>query len=88
MLRLTNLAETDTEVRIKVEGEVVVEWSELLETECLRYLTPGRRLVLDFEDVTLVDCATVKMLVRLQQRNLELINCSASIQDCIRECGQ
>lgn len=87
MLRLTNIAENDTSVTLKVEGEVVSDWSSLLETECLRCLATGRELVLDFSGVTLIDCRGVETLKRLQARNVKLINCPALIEDHIRSGG-
>ena len=55
MLRLTRTTRLPHEVVLVLEGQIVAEWVELLEAECLELLGTDRKLFLDLADVSFLD---------------------------------
>ncbi|MBI3049298.1 MAG: STAS domain-containing protein [Acidobacteria bacterium] len=83
MFRLTVVAEGDTSVTLKVEGQVVTDSASLLEAECRRHLARGRTVVLDFSGVTLIDSRGAAAVRGFKSPKLELINCWPLIEEQI-----
>jgi anti-anti-sigma regulatory factor len=85
MLRLTRTARLPHEVILVVEGQIVAEWVELLEAECLELLGTDRKLFLDLADVSYLDRRAVRLLRELAERSVTLINCPPLVDELVRE---
>ena len=69
---------------LKLEGRLAGEWVELLEGECLQCLKEKRKVRLDFSDVTFVNEKGLKMLGRLAEENIEIIDHSGLIKNSLK----
>ncbi len=88
MLRITKVDESPTLVTMKLEGKIASDWVSLLERECLGVLQEKRKVGLDLSDVTFVDGSGVEMLGRMAAEGINVINCSAPIEDLLRGGNQ
>jgi len=79
VLRITQVISTASLVTLKVEGRIAAEWVEVLERECLRWLETGRRVDLDFAEVSTIDHAGVAMLGRFPARLVKIVNAAPFI---------
>lgn len=84
MIRIT----TQDGATVSVAGNLVGEWSALLEGECLRRLESEMELSLDLSEVKLVDEAGVESLQRLKERGVRLTRCPRVINELIGGCGR
>ncbi len=85
MLRLTEVVRDGSGVTVKVEGEIVSEWSAVLEDECVRRAAASPHVILDFSGVTLIDGRAIDVLRRLRGLNITLNNCSRVIEELLGE---
>jgi anti-anti-sigma regulatory factor len=85
MLRLTRTNRLPHEVVLVLEGQIVAEWVELLEAECLELLGTERQLLLDLANVSYVDRRAVRLLRMLAGRSVTLINCPPLVDELVRE---
>ena len=88
MLRITKVADSPSQITLKLEGKIVSDWVALLECECLTALQGQRRVLLDFAAVTFMSSHGVWMLKRLASEDLLLVNCSAFIEDLLQVAGK
>jgi hypothetical protein len=75
VLRITKVAESPSEVTLKLEGRIVSDWVDLVERECVTWLRERPKVRLDFAEVTFVEPSGVEMLQRLAANHVQLINC-------------
>ena len=85
MLRLTRTTRLPHEVVLRVEGQMVAEWVGLLEGECLEILGSDRKVLLDLADVSFLDHRAARMLRRMAQGQVSLINCSPLVEELLAE---
>jgi anti-anti-sigma regulatory factor len=85
MLRLTRTTRLPQEVVLVLEGQIVAEWVELLEAECLELLGTDRELLLDLANVSYLDRRAVRLLQKLAARSVTLINCPPLVDELVRE---
>lgn len=85
MLRLTRTTRLPHEVVLKAEGQIVAEWVELLEEECLKLLASDLQVLLDLADVSYLDRRAVRLLRELAAGPLEIINCPPLVDELLRE---
>jgi hypothetical protein len=85
MLRLTRTTRLPHEVVLVLDGQIVAEWVELLEDECLELLTSEQKLSLDLANVTYVDRRGARLLRRMASRAVPLINCPPLVDELIKE---
>ena len=85
MLRVTTTDERSTTVKLKVEGRIAAEWTDVLERECRVRLQQRRSVLLDLSGVTFVDRSGVELLKSFSREDIEIINCSAFIEDLLTE---
>ncbi len=88
MLRITKVAETQSQVTLKLEGRIVSDWVSVLERECLMFLQEKQKVLLDFSGVTFIDGRGVEMLKRITSENLQILNCSALLEDLVQGGGE
>lgn len=84
VLRITKVAESPSQVTLKLEGRIVSDWVALLERECLTVLQGQRRVFLDCSAVTFISQRGVRMLKRLASEGLHMINASAFLEDLLQ----
>ena len=85
MLRLTRTVRLPHEVVILLEGQIVAEWVELLEAECLTLLQTDQRVLLDLSRVSYLDRRGARLLRDLAARSVQLINCPPLVADLVTE---
>jgi anti-anti-sigma regulatory factor len=85
MLRLTRTTRFPQEVVLVLEGQIVAEWVELLEAECLELLGTERKLFLDLANVSYLDRRAMRLLRKLAARSVTLINCPPLVDELVRE---
>ena len=88
MLRITKVADSPSQITLKLEGKIVSDWVALLECECLTTFREQRRVLLDFAAVTFMSSHGIWMLKRLASEDLLLFNCSAFIEDLLQVGGK
>jgi anti-anti-sigma regulatory factor len=85
MLRLTRTTRFPHEVILVLEGQIVAEWVELLEAECLTLLQADRKVLLDLSRVSYLDRRAARLLRDLAARSVELINTPPLVADLVTE---
>ncbi len=81
MLRITQVAESECQVTLRLEGRIVTQWSLVLERECNSLLDQEKQILLDFADVTIVDERGAETLANLKTKGIRIINASKVITD-------
>jgi len=84
MIRITRVNESPLRLTMKVEGQIASDCVSVLEQECLTSMQGNQKVVLDFSHVTFIDSRGMLMLKRIRAGNLEIINCSDLIEDCLK----
>lgn len=84
MLRISTVAESSSQVTLRVEGRVVSDWGALLERECRLALQRNRRVRLDLAAVQFIDGRGVAALRRLSRSDVEFGNCPEFIEELLR----
>jgi anti-anti-sigma regulatory factor len=85
MLRLTRTTRFPHEVILLLEGQIVAEWVELLEAECLTLLRTDQKVLLDLSRVSYLDRRAARLLRDLAARSVQLINCPPLVADLVTE---
>jgi anti-anti-sigma regulatory factor len=85
MLRLTRTTRLPHDVILLLEGQIVAEWVELLETECLTLLHTDQNVLLDLSRVSYLDQRAARLLRNLAARSVQLINCPPLVADLVTE---
>lgn len=87
MIRITENGENASELTLRVEGRIGDGSVEELERACQEQLRCGKRVRLDFSDVTYVDPRGAAVLRRMTAgtSEVEIINQSALIDDLLQE---
>ena len=85
MLRLTRTTRLPHEVVLLLEGQIVAEWVELLEAECLTLLRTDQSVLLDLSRVRYLDRRAARLLRELAGQSVQLINCPPLVADLVTE---
>jgi anti-anti-sigma regulatory factor len=85
MLRLTRTTRLPHDVILLLEGQIVAEWVELLEAECLTLLQTDQNVLLDLSRVSYLDRRAARLLRDLAARSVKLINCPPLVADLVKE---
>jgi len=85
MLRLTRTTRLPHEVIVLLEGQIVAEWVELLEAECLTLLRTDQKVLLDLSQVSYLDRRGARLLRDLAARSVQLINCPPLVAELVTE---
>jgi anti-anti-sigma regulatory factor len=89
MLRISILAESDTAVRLQLEGSLTGAWVEELSRLSEAALADSKRVALDLEKLRFVDRQGALLLRRLATRQVAHLNCSPFIRQHLeREIGE
>ena len=85
MLRLTRTTRLPHDVILLLEGQIVAEWVELLEAECLTLLQTDQNVLLDLSQVSYLDRRAARLLRDLAARSVKLINCPPLVADLVTD---
>ncbi|WNM58037.1 STAS domain-containing protein [Candidatus Nitrospira allomarina] len=80
MVRLTVKATQNGTTTVEIEGRIVSEWINVVESECQGLLAQGNHVVLDFSAVNFVGEDGVRMIRRLIIKGCQIKNCPSFIQ--------
>lgn len=84
MLRVTRIVDRGSGVvTLRVERRIVSDWVDVLERECWLALQEAPAVRVDLGGVTFIDGRGVGMFRRLRAARLEVVNCSAVLQDLL-----
>jgi len=84
MLRISKVAQGDCTVTLKLEGRIVSDWVAVLYSKILEFVDEEKKVVLDFSEVRYVDESGIRTLRRLEEENVQIINCPAFIEDLLK----
>lgn len=79
MFRITRKPMNNVRVLLTLEGRIVSDWVQVLESECEQSLVGENQVYLDCSGVTYVDARGIDLLRRLLHRRVQVINCPAMI---------
>ena len=88
MLRLTRTTLSPSEIVLKAEGQIVGEWVGLLEAECRDLMESnggGRKILLDFGNVSYLDRQAVRVLRELIRESVGIIHCPPLVEELLTE---
>ena len=88
MLRVTRVHEGSATVRLRVEGRLTSVCGDELERACHRLLEEGKRVLLDFMEVSFIDRDGVEMLRRLLAHPVRVVNTTPLIDEVISDIDQ
>jgi anti-anti-sigma regulatory factor len=87
MLRIVRNQLDAHHVVLGLQGQIVREWAELLERECVELGRAGVRIALDLSEAVLIDRAGFEVLSRLSRAGVGIIACPPLIAEALREQG-
>jgi anti-anti-sigma regulatory factor len=76
MLKITEKNYQDNVVQLDLEGKIIGEWVDELNSVCNRYLESRRELILNLSHVNFVNEQGVAILNDLSRRSVRLTDCS------------
>lgn len=86
MLRITEVFNDDKSIGLKLEGQLVGTWTPELERICLYHRDEeNKTIALDFSDVTFIDKNGVKMLKKIKDERIKIINCPLFIRSLLSD---
>lgn len=84
MLRITETFKDEKTVTLRLDGEISNAWVSELERPCLHYRDVENKIVvMDFSGVTFIDDNGVRMLEKIKDNRIRIINCSLFIQSLL-----
>ena len=84
MLRIDQVYENFSSVKLKLEGTLVGEWVSLLEQKILECLENNKKVLLDFSKLRFVDEHGMEMLRRMPPEKIEITNCPRFIEELLK----
>ena len=84
MLKITQTAEDDTSITLKLEGRIAGQWVKELRSECERCLTRRSKILLDLFGVSFIDRQGVSTLKALMGQGVEVVECSLFISELLQ----
>jgi len=85
MLRITEPYEDKQITKLRLDGKIVKSCMSDLERVCLYYTNKkNKRVVMDFAGVTFIDNKGIRMLEKIKDKRIKIINCSFFIQLLLR----
>lgn len=84
MIRISVRESTCDARTLLIEGKVIGEAVDELNSCCEQALAEGRRLTLDLSGVAFVDRAGVALFHHLAARQVSVVNCSAFVAEQIK----
>ncbi|WNM64129.1 hypothetical protein [Candidatus Nitrospira neomarina] len=75
MIRITLMDTAEKHTTMKVEGRIVSDWIEVMETEFKNLLAEGKIVALDLSEVTFVEPEGVHMIRGILDKGCVLSSC-------------
>lgn len=89
MLRITKTFADERTVQLRLDGRVDESMLSELEQSVVGHRNRrGKAITLDFSGVVFIDDAGVKLLRKMKNRNLKIINCSVFIKTVIGDLAE
>ncbi len=88
MLKITNIQESETTVRLKLEGKVTDQWAALLDGECRAFLRDRKALVLDCAGVSFLDAQGIHVLRNLPFHAVKIIDAPGFVTELLQTGGR
>jgi hypothetical protein len=82
MLRITRLPDAADSLHLRIEGRLVGDWVQLLETE-VAPAAEGTALSLDLAGVEFADQRALALLQRLKEQGVAFVACSPLLQSLL-----
>ncbi len=80
---ITTVSENETQVKLRVEGQLVADWSSVLQQECQKILHHGREVFLDCSRLAFTDSRGIAVLKQLQTEGLRIAQLPPLIKDIL-----
>ena len=87
MLRIQRIDVDAHGVTLILQGRIVAEWADLLESECVELSRSGFRVELDLSEVVFIGRSGIEVLSRLSRGGIGIISCSPLIVAMLRQEG-
>ncbi len=84
MLKISDAGISDSDVTLRLDGEVTGRWVEVLRNSCDVALRRGARLTLDLSHVSFADSEGIVLLGSLTDRQVRLVNASPFVAEQMR----
>ncbi len=84
MLKISDAGMSDSDVTLRLDGEVTGRWVEVLRSSCDVALRRGARLTLDLSHVSFADSEGIVLLGSLTDRQVRLVNASPFVAEQMR----
>jgi len=85
MLRITETYEDKKTAKLRLDGKIAEPCISELERVCLYYTNEkNKRVVIDFTGVTFIDNKGIRVLEKIKDKRIKIINCSLFIQLLLR----
>ena len=80
---ITTVSEKETQVKLRVEGQLVADWSSVLQQECQKILHQGREVFLDCSRLAFTDSRGIAVLKQLQTEGLRIAQLPPLMKDIL-----
>jgi anti-anti-sigma regulatory factor len=87
VLRILRDNEESDRVVLILQGHIVLEWIDLLESECREFSRRGLPLALDLSGVDFIGRSGLEALARLSRAGVGIIGCSPLVADTLEQEG-
>ncbi len=85
MIRITEIYEDKQIAKLRLDGKIVESCISELERVCLHYRDEkNKKVVMDFTGVTFIDNKGIRVLEKIKDKRIKIINCSFFIQLLLR----
>jgi ABC-type transporter Mla MlaB component len=83
VLKITEMAQSDSGRTLKLEGKLLGPWVDELRNVCRQLLTRAEQVSLDLAAVTFVNAAGAKLLRELIRNGIIITQCSAFVVELL-----
>jgi ABC-type transporter Mla MlaB component len=87
MLKITRVESLNKEITLQLDGSVTGQWVALLREYAGAALKEGRRLRLDLENISFIDCEGLAVIKSLIDCGVEQMNAPLFVAEQIKKCG-
>lgn len=84
MLKISDAGMSDSDVTLRLDGQVTGRWVEVLRSSCDVALRRGARLTLDLNHVSFADSEGIVLLRNLTDHQVRLVNASPFVAEQMR----
>lgn len=86
MLKITQVASSNREIILQLDGRLTGQWIQLLRDTAQSLLQEATQLTLDLENLCFIDCEGVVLIKSLMNRGVRQINAPLFVAEQIRNC--